>query len=176
MAGRPSMLPEMMKPEMTEQILEKVAEGCYDIEIYKSLHTSAQTFAKWREANREAYDEAKSIARTNMLSLAESALQRKLTPHTAEETEIEYDGDGNIIKRKVKTKHYEPDSIVSMFVAKAGNMALYDPVNYRRLQLEEKTDDKIKDVIEALQQYPLSKYETPIEVQPPSEELLDDLS
>ncbi|AOQ30147.1 small terminase [Lactococcus phage 17W12M] len=72
--GRPTILPKMYEEPLFSQIIDKIESGCNDREIYTSLHCSAKTFRKWRDDNIKAYDEAKSIARGNLLELAESAL------------------------------------------------------------------------------------------------------
>lgn len=159
--GRPTILPEMMTEEMTEQILEKVAEGCYDIEIYKALHVSAATFRKWRDANIEAYDKAKALARSNMLSAAESAIMSKLQPRTLSETETIYEADGKVKSVKVKEKQLDSDSLIAMFVAKAANPELWNPSEYRRLQLEEKSGNDLKDAIDKITTYDVNKYQAP---------------
>ena len=94
--GRPTILPKMYEEPLFSQIIDKIESGCNDREIYTSLHCSAKTFRKWRDDNIKAYDEAKSIARGNLLELAESALASKLTVRTLKETETIYDADGNV--------------------------------------------------------------------------------
>ena len=146
--GRPTILPKMYEEPLFSQIIDKIESGCNDREIYTSLHCSAKTFRKWRDDNIKAYDEAKSIARGNLLELAESALASKLTVRTLKETETIYDADGNVEK-------------VAMMVAKAGNPELYNPTEWRRLQQEESSSNDLKAKIEELDDYKLSKYETP---------------
>ena len=107
--GRPTILPKMYEEPLFSQIIDKIESGCNDREIYTSLHCSAKTFRKWRDDNIKAYDEAKSIARGNLLELAESALASKLTVRTLKETETIYDADGNIEKVKVKEKELDKD-------------------------------------------------------------------
>ena len=166
--GRPSALDDMMKPEVTQQILDKVADGIADYEIYKSLHTSSTTFRKWRDANINAYDKAKTIARSNMLSLAESALQAKLKPRTLTETETIYEADGKTIKSiKVKTKEYDIDTNASIFVAKAGNPRLYDGVNFAKIKEAEQGAVELKEAIEATSKYNLDNYEVPQGIEAP---------
>ena len=48
-----------------------------------------------------------------------------------------------------------------MMVAKAGNPELYNPTEWRRLQQEEASSNDLKAKIEELDDYKLSKYETP---------------
>lgn len=169
-AGRPSALNDMMTPEVTEQILEKVKDGLADYEIYKSLHTSSTTFRKWRDANINAYDEAKVIARANMLSLAESALQAKLKPRTLTETETLYEADGKTIKSfKVKTKEYDIDTNASIFIAKAGNPKLYDPVNFAKIKEAEMGAVELREAIEATSKYNLDNYEAPAGIEAPTD-------
>ena len=127
--GRPTILPKMYEEPLFSQIIDKIESGCNDREIYTSLHCSAKTFRKWRDDNIKAYDEAKSIARGNLLELAESALASKLTVRTLKETETIYDADGNVEKVKVKEKELDKDSLVAMMVAKAGNPELYNLLN-----------------------------------------------
>ena len=89
--GRPTILPKMYEEPLFSQIIDKIESGCNDREIYTSLHCSAKTFRKWRDDNIKAYDEAKGIARGNLLELAESALASKLTVRTLKETETIYE-------------------------------------------------------------------------------------
>ena len=159
--GRPTILPKMYEEPLFSQIIDKIESGCNDREIYTSLHCSAKTFRKWRDDNIKAYDEAKGIARANLLELAESALASKLTVRTLKETETIYDADGNVEKVKVKEKEMDKDSLVAMMVAKAGNPELYNPTEWRRLQQEDSNSNDLKAKIEELDDYKLSKYETP---------------
>ena len=159
--GRPSPLDFMMTPEGTEQILEKVESGCSDREIYRGLHCGPGTFRKWRDANIEAYDEAKSNARKTMLGLAESALASKLQVRELTETEVTYDEQGNIKSKKVKTKQLDVDSLTAMFIAKAANPELYNRSEYQRLQIDSEKGDSIKEAIDTLIQYDVKKYDTP---------------
>ena len=48
-----------------------------------------------------------------------------------------------------------------MMVAKAGNPELYNPTEWRILQQEESNSHDLKAKIEELDDYKLSKYETP---------------
>ena len=159
--GRPTILPKMYEEPLFSQIIDKIESGCNDREIYTSLHCSAKTFRKWRDDNIKAYDEAKSIARVNLLELAESALASKLTVRTLKETETIYDADGNVEKVKVKETELDKDSLVAMIVAKAGNHELYNPTEWRRLQQEDSISNDLKAKIEELDDYILSKYKTP---------------
>ena len=168
--GRPSALDEMMTPEITQEILDKVADGVADYEIYKALHTSSITFRKWRDANIDAYDDAKKVARSNMLSLAESALQAKMRPRTLTETETVYEADGKTIKSiKVKTKEYDIDTNASIFVAKAGNPQLYDGVNFAKIKEAEMGAMELKEAIEATSKYNLENYEVPEGIEVPTD-------
>lgn len=168
--GRPSAFDDMMKPKITQQILEKVAEGVSDHEIYKAMHSSAFTFNKWRNANAKAYDEARTIARSNMLSLAESALQAKMNRRTLTETETIYEADGKTIKGyKVKTKEYDIDTNASIFVAKAGKPTLYDPVNFAKVKEVEIGAGELRKAIEETRRYDLDKYETPSGIEAPTD-------
>ena len=159
--GRPTILPKMYEEPLFSQIIDKIESGCNDREIYTSLHCSAKTFRTWRDDNRNAYDEAKSVSRANLLELAESALASKMTVRTVKETETIYDASGNVEKVKVKEKELDKDSLVAMFIAKAGNPELYNPTEWRRLQQEESSAHDLKAKIEELDDYKLSKYETP---------------
>lgn len=159
--GRPTILPKMYEEPLFSQIIDKIESGCNDREIYTSLHCSAKTFRTWRDDNRKAYDEAKSVSRANLLELAESALASKMTVRTLKETETIYDASGNVEKVKVKEKELDKDSLVAMFIAKAGNPELYNPTEWRRLQQEESSAHDLKAKIEELDDYKLSKYETP---------------
>lgn len=159
--GRPTILPEMYKEPLFSQIIDKIESGCNDREIYTSLHCSAKTFRTWRDDNIKAYEDAKSVSRANLLELAESALASKMTVRTVKETETIYDADGKVEKVKVKEKELDKDSLVAMFIAKAGNPELYNPTEWRRLQQEESSAHDLKAKIEELDDYKLSKYETP---------------
>lgn len=166
--GRPSALDDMMKPEITQEILDKIADGVADYEIYKSLHTSSRTFNKWRDAHISEYDEAKAVARSNMLSLAESALQAKMKAHTLTETETVYEADMKTVKLyRVKTKEVDPDTNASMFVARAGNPQLYDPVNFAKIKEAEKGASDLREAIEATKRYNLDNYEVPDGIEAP---------
>ena len=159
--GRPTILPKMYEEPLFSQIIDKIESGCNDREIYTNLHCSAKTFRKWRDDNRKAYDEAKSVSRANLLELAESALASKMTVRTLKETETIYDASGKVEKTKVKEKELDKDSLVAMFIAKAGNPELYNPTEWRRLQQEESSAHDLKAKIEELDDYKLSNYETP---------------
>lgn len=166
--GRPTILPEMMKEPLYSQIIEKIESGCNNREIYTNLHVSAGTFNKWRDANIEAYDAAKAVARSNLLDLAESALASKLTVRTLKETETIYDAQGKVEKIKVKEKELDKDSLVAMMIAKAANPELYNPVEYRRLQQEEAGSNDLKAKIEEMNKYSLNGYVTP-EIEAPTD-------
>ena len=167
--GRPSNLDYLMSPEGTEQALEKIREGCSDIDIYKPLHMGAVTFRKWREANIKAYDEAKQLAKSNMLGLAESALQAKLRPRVIKETETLYNPDGSIKSKRVKEKELDSDSLIAMFVAKAGNPELWNASEWRRIKNEEKGKDKLAEAIAELSEYKLGNYQEPENIEAPTD-------
>lgn len=167
--GRPTILPEMMKEEMTNDILDKIEQGCNDREIYSALHVSAKTFRVWREANRKAYDEAKAQARANLLGLAESALASKMNVRTLKETETLYNPDGSVKGYKVKEKELDKDSLVAMMVAKAGNPELYNPTEWRRLQQEEKKGSDLKEAIEEITKFNIKNYQEPEGIQAPKD-------
>lgn len=159
--GRPTILPKMHEEPLYSEILEKIESGCNDREIYTALHCSRATFVKWREAHIEAYNDAKAVSRSTLLELAESALASKMTVRTLKETETIYDASGKVEKVKIKEKELDKDSLVAMFIAKAGNPELYNPTEWRRLQQEESSAHDLKAKIEELDDYKLSNYETP---------------
>lgn len=167
--GRPTILPKMLEPEMTKEILDKIEEGCNDREIYSALHVSAKTFRVWREANRTAYDEAKAQARANLLDLAESALASKMSVRTLKETETLYNPDGTVKGYKVKEKELDKDSLVAMMVAKAGNPELYNPTEWRRLQQEEQNGSDLKRAIENMTKFDVKNYEEPEGIKAPTD-------
>lgn len=173
--GKPNRDQEL--EQRTEEILTMVENGFYDYEIYKALHVSSETFRKWREAHRSAYDDAKKAVYTNLLRKAESGLQAKIEGVTLKEETVEYDEHGQVKKRIVKTKDTAPDSLAIMFALKSADMERYDPVQFRRLALEEKSDDKIQEVIESLQGYSMKEIQAPKDVTPDDvEDLLNDIS
>ena len=165
--GRPTILPEMSEEPLYSEIIDKIESGCNDREIYTALHVSAKTFRIWRDAHRKAYDEAKAVARSNMLELAESALASKMTVRTLKETETIYNSDGTVDKIKVKEKELDKDSLVAMFIAKAGNPEVWNPSEYRRLQLEEKQGNDLKDVIKDVSTYDVKQYSLPENIEVP---------
>ena len=166
--GRPTILPEMSQEPLYSEIIDKIESGCNDREIYTALHVSAKTFRVWRDAHIKAYDEAKKVARSNMLELAESALASKMTVRTIKETETLYDEHGKVKSVKVKEKELDKDSLVAMFIAKAGNPELYNPTEWRRLQQEEAGSNDLKQKIEEMNKYSLEHYQAP-EVQAPTD-------
>ena len=166
--GRPTILPEMSKEPLYSEIIDKIENGCSDREIYTALHVSAKTFRVWRDAHIKAYDEAKAVARSNMLELAESALASKMTVRTLKETETIYNSDGTVDKIKVKEKELDKDSLVAMFIAKAGNPELYNPTEWRRLQQEEANSNDLKEKIEEMNKYSLEHYKEP-EIEAPTD-------
>mgnify|MGYP004589011375 CR=1 FL=1 len=161
--AKPSKIPLLNEPETKAMILKHVSEGMTDKELYKVLSVSNMTFKKWKDLpeNKDDYLQAKREMYENLLSIAESGLKKKAEGLTLTEEEIEYDGEGNITKRKVKNKQTAPDTLALMFIAKAGNPEVWNPSEFRRLQLEEKQGNDLKDVIKDVTTYNVRNYKEP---------------
>ena len=106
--SKKSVMPMLEEPKNTEKILELVANGFYDKDIYKKLKVSSKTFQKWK-ANHEAdYEKAKSERYYNLLGTAESGLVKKLTGFKQKEVikNYKYDESGEkiLVGETVKTK------------------------------------------------------------------------
>ena len=54
-----------------------------------------------------------------------------------------------------------------MFIAKAGNPEVWNPSEYRRLQLEEKQGNDLKDVIQDISTYDVKQYSLPENIEVP---------
>ncbi len=157
--SKKSVMPMLEDPKNTEKILELVANGFYDKDIYKKLKVSSKTFQKWK-ANHEAdYEKAKSERYYNLLGTAESGLVKKLTGFKQKEVikNYKYDESGEkiLVGETVKTKDIPPDTLAIMFALKAGNPERWNYAEYKKLQLEEKSGNEIKDIIEHLNKYEL---------------------
>ena len=170
MAGRPSMLPLMNSDEVKQQILDKVMEGLSDYDIYTQMHVGYRTFKKWKEQNIEDYNNARDVRHKRMLALAEGALVSKLQTRVIKETETKTDADGNVLYTITKEKEKEPDTLASMFVAKAVNPELWNPAEWKKLQNEEVGAREIKHAIEQLNDYSVRDVTPPpVEIEAPKE-------
>lgn len=167
--AKPSKIPMLNEPDTKAMILKHVSEGMTDQELYKILHVSNVTFKKWKDLpeNQEDYFQAKKAMYDNLLSIAESGLKKKAEGLTLTEEEVEYDGQGKVTKRKVKSKQTAPDTLALMFIAKAGNPEVWNPSEYRRLQLEEKQGNDLKDVIKDISTYDVKQYSLPENIEVP---------
>ena len=167
--AKPSKIPMLNEPDTKAMILKHVSEGMTDQELYKILHVSNVTFKKWKDLpeNQEDYINAKKAMYDNLLSIAESGLKKKAEGITLTEEEVEYDGQGKVVKRKVKSKQTAPDTLALMFIAKAGNAKVWNPSEYRRLELEEKQGNDLKDVIKDISTYDVKQYSLPDNIEVP---------
>ena len=105
-----------------------------------------------------------------MLSLAESALQLKMKRHTLTETETVYEADMKTVKlHRVKVKEVDPDTNASMFVARAGDAKLYDPVNFAKIKEAEQGASELREAIERTKQYNLDNYVAPEGIEAPTD-------
>ncbi|MGL5895743.1 MAG: bacteriophage terminase small subunit [Lactococcus lactis] len=154
-----SSVPILEQDKNSELIIEMVANGFYDKDIYKKLKVSNKTFQKWKTNHKEAYEKAKGERYHNLLGTAESGLVKKLTGFKQKEVikNYKYDDDGNKILTSeiVKTKDIAPDTLAVMFALKAGDPEKWNYAEFKKLQLEEKSSDEIKDIVEQLSKYKL---------------------
>ncbi|MFK4936751.1 bacteriophage terminase small subunit [Lactococcus garvieae] len=157
--AKKSVIPILEEPKNTEKILDLVANGFYDKDIYKKLKVSSKTFQKWKENHEEEYEKAKSHRYFNLLGTAESGLVKKLTGFKQKETIKTYkytvEGEKILVGETVKTKDIAPDSLAIMFALKAGDPERWNYAEFKKLQLEEKSGNEIKDIIEQLNKYNL---------------------
>lgn len=159
--SKKSSIPILEQEENTAKILEMVANGYYDKDIYKALKVSSKTFQKWKEKHQEEYEAAKGERYYNLLGTAESGLVKKLTGFKQKEVIRNYKFDDNgekvLASETVKTKDIAPDTLAVMFSLKAGDPERWNYAEFKKLQIQEKSSDQIKDVIEQLGKYDLKE-------------------
>lgn len=116
------------KPEFPKKVEELAGEGRGDIEIYKSLGISHETFYKWikqEEGNKDfklEFLESLKKGREKSIQNVENALYKRAMGHdyTEEHTEVFVNKNGETTSTRTKniTKEVAPDTTAQIFFLK----------------------------------------------------------
>ena len=139
--------------EVKKIIFDAIAAGDSHVQACVKAGIKEQTFYQWRTQKNEFAELVKKAHEKHKESLEyklENALWKKATGYVETETETEYaqDKNGNIIvkRRKVREKHYSPDTAALIFAL--CNIAPHKWKNMRSIQSEDITDRPQEDLTE----------------------------
>lgn len=95
-------------PAVIQEVLEYAKEGCTFEQIANRLLVTRQALYNWTKKYpelREAINEGNKVADDRV----EMSLYEMCFPHDEREVEVEKDATGQVIKQRIRTKHYEPN-------------------------------------------------------------------
>ena len=95
-------------PAILQEILDYAKEGCTFEQIANRLLVTRQTLYNWTKKYpelRDVINEGNRVADDRV----EMSLYDMCFPHDEREVEVEKDASGQVIKQKIRTRHYEPN-------------------------------------------------------------------
>lgn len=111
---RPVTYETVTQPAILEEIKEYATSGCTMSQIASRLLVSKQTLYTWSKK----YPELNAVISEGKKSAddrVEESLYELCFPRDVKEVEVEKDGQGTIIRQKIKTKHYPANPIAIQF-------------------------------------------------------------
>ena len=104
----PVTMEQVKDPAILNEIKEYAISGLTLEQIATRLLITRQTLYNWTKKIpelREVINEGKNIADDRV----EMSLYEMCFPHDEREVEVEKDASGQVIKQKIRTRHYEPN-------------------------------------------------------------------
>jgi DNA-binding transcriptional regulator GbsR (MarR family) len=117
--GKPGRKPieDKLTPEFFDDLTLYASQSITNQEIAETLGISYRTFYRLLARNQE-FKDAYEQGINNRKYTLEKALLKRAEGFIAEETKIETDKEGNVIKKTVTDKNYVPDSVSLIFALK----------------------------------------------------------
>jgi hypothetical protein len=146
--------------ELKSDILEQYRSGATETEIYTALGVSKHTFTKFKNEIESEWQEIKKEVNRLVLAKARHALVERLSDKevTEEITESTFDGEGNLIKKRVlvKKKTIPADTNAILQALKSLNPNTWNNLEFRRLEANIKDSSTAKEIADVLLSYKVS--------------------
>ena len=164
------MAKKLNSNKTTQVILNKVADGINDYQIYTALGVASSTFNTWKKEHEQEYSEAKEIANIKALEIVESHLNKKIFGGWRIKQRYEIDESGVEKLVSYERQQVDPELNAIMFYLKNKAPDQWNSLEIAKLKQDENNTDSLRDVIQNLSKYDVKNYEQQaIEYDVPSE-------
>ena len=164
------MAKKLNNNKTTRAILNKVADGINDYQIYTALNVASSTFNVWKKEHDEEYNEAKEIANVKALEIVESHLNKKIFGGWRIKQRYEIGDDGIEKLVSYERQQVDPELNAIMFYLKNKAPDQWNSLEIAKLKQDSENTESLRDVIQNLSKYDVKNYETEmLEYDVPSE-------
>ena len=164
------MAKKLNSNKTTQAILNKVADGINDYQIYTALGVANSTFNTWKKEHEQEYSEAKEIANVKALEIVESHLNKKIFGGWRIKQRYEIGEDGIEKLVSYERQQVDPELNAIMFYLKNKAPDQWNSLEIAKLKQDENNTESLRDVIQNLSKYDVKNYEQQaIEYDVPSE-------
>ena len=154
------MAKKLNSNKTTQAILNKVADGINDYQIYTALGVASSTFNTWKKEHEQEYQDAKEIANVKALELVESHLNKKIFGGWRIKQRYEIGDDGVEKLVSYERQQVDPELNAIMFYLKNKAPDKWNSLEIAKLKQDENNADSLRDVIQNLSKYDVKNYET----------------
>ena len=154
------MAKKLNNDKTTKAILQKVANGLNDYQIYSALKVASSTFQTWKKEHIDEYNEAKEVASVKALELVESHLNKKIFGGWRIKQRYEIDESGVEKLVSYERQQVDPELNAIMFYLKNKAPDQWNSLEIAKLKQDENNTENLRDVIQNLSKYDVKNYET----------------
>ena len=154
------MAKKLNSNKTTQAILNKVADGINDYQIYTALGVASSTFNTGKKEHEQEYQDAKEIANVKALELVESHLNKKIFGGWRIKQRYEIGDDGVEKLVSYERQQVDPELNAIMFYLKNKAPDKWNSLEIAKLKQDENNADSLRDVIQNLSKYDVKNYET----------------
>lgn len=153
------MAKKLNNNKTTRAILNKVADGINDYQIYTALNVASSTFNVWKKEHEQEYNEAKEVASVKALELVESHLNKKIFGGWRIKQRYEIGDDGVEKLVSYERQQVDPELNAIMFYLKNKAPDKWNALEIAKLKQDSENIDSLRDVIQNLSKYDVKNYE-----------------
>ena len=153
------MAKKLNSNKTTRAILNKVADGINDYQIYTALGVASSTFQAWKKEHIDGYNEAKEIASVKALEIVESHLNKKIFGGWRIKQRYEIDESGVEKLVSYERQQVDPELNAIMFYLKNKAPDKWNSLEIAKLKQDENNTESLRDVIQNLSKYDVKNYE-----------------
>ena len=153
------MAKKLNNNKTTRAILNKVADGINDYQIYTALNVASSTFNVWKKEHDEEYNEAKEIANVKALEIVESHLNKKIFGGWRIKQRYKIDESGVEKLVSYERQQVDPELNAIMFYLKNKAPDQWNSLEIAKLKQDENNTENLREIVQNLSKYDVKNYE-----------------
>ena len=153
------MAKKLNNNKTTRAILNKVADGINDCQIYTALNVASSTFNVWKKEHIDEYNKAKEIANVKALEIVESHLNKKIFGGWRIKQRYEIGDDGIEKLVSYERQQVDPELNAIMFYLKNKAPDQWNSLEIAKLKQDENNTANLRVIVQNLSKYDVKNYE-----------------